>query len=135
MARSSFSSREESRCRKGVCAISSSGRSNQKSCVFKIENGEYIDTSRCVWYATLDEFSSDCEKVGDGEMCTIRISGSRSVFAVYEGETNIISNYINISPKFIAPNVLYIIGGVGAGIIVFVIVLVVISRKRYKNYF
>lgn len=100
---------------------------------FSIENGNYIDGSKCVWYATIDQFTDEVEEIGFGTTCRTRVSKNCKVYVVYNGE--IVSNYLEVDPPMVLGTNVYLIIGVTLVIAAFVVLLTIISRKRYKDYY
>ncbi len=101
---------------------------------FAIENGKYIDGSKCSWYATVDQFSDEAVLIGEGVTCTTELTNNCKVFAVYNNQ-ELVSNYIEVDPPVVMETNVYLIVGVAIGIAVFVLLLTVLSRKRYKDYY
>ncbi len=100
---------------------------------FSIENGNYIDGSKCIWYATIDQFTDEVEEIGFGTTCRTRISKNCKVYVVYNGE--LVSNHLEVDPPMVLGTNVYLIIGVTLVIAAFVVLLTIISRKRYKDYY
>lgn len=101
---------------------------------FAIENGKYIDGSKCSWYATVDQFSDEAVLIGEGVTCTVELTNNCKIFALYNNQ-ELVSNYIEVDPPVVMGANIYLIVGVAIGIAVFVLLLTVLSRKRYKDYY
>ena len=101
---------------------------------FAIENGKYIDGAKCSWYATVDQFSDEAVLIGEGVTCTVKLTNNCKVFALYNNQ-ELVSNYIEVDPPVVMEANIYLIVGVAIGIAVFVLLLTVLSRKRYKDYY
>lgn len=101
---------------------------------FSIEGGNYLDGSKCKWYATIDPYSNECEEIGVGSTCTVRLSSNCKVFMKY-GDEQMVSNSILIEPQTPVSNIAFIIAGALGAVAVFVVLIVIISKKRYNNYY
>lgn len=103
---------------------------------FEIENGEFMNSENCTWYCMVGDETA--KSIGTGIKCTQRLSKNCKVFVVYENDKNgsqIFSRNLIIEPEFNIPTTLYILLGVGAGVVALIVVFVVISRKKYKDYY
>ena len=112
------------------------GLSDNNIYTFSIEGGKYIDGYKCVWYMSLDEFSEEYQEVAFGKTSfTLKLEKSCKIFAMYKGEQDVQSNAIKITPKFIISGTLIFIIVIACSFILAVVVLIVISRRKYKSYY
>lgn len=101
---------------------------------FVIEDGKFIDPSKVVWYATIDQFTDEVKQIGEGITCRARIANKCKVYAVY-GEDVCVSKAIEVDPPIVIDNTSYIIISVALAIMLFVCLLTLVSRKKYKTHY
>ena len=97
---------------------------------FSVQNGNYIDASKCVWYAKVDQ-SDESEVIGTGISIEKRFDKNCSVFAVYDNQ--IISNYITIEVPISQGNDLTVFCIIMGVIILFVTLILFFTRIKYKS--
>ena len=103
---------------------------------FQIENGQYMKAENCTWYCSIE--GKKVETIGTGIKCVKRLSKNCKVFAVYQNGQDgdkVVSRNLYIEPEFDAPTTLYILIAAGVGVGILVTFLVIISKKRYKDYY
>ncbi len=108
------------------------------SYTFCMSNQSYYNPAYFVWYAAQSHYSEEVKKVGEGITCKIKLEASSDIYVVYEfgeEESYIKSNTLKVSTGNNVGNIIYIVLGVG-GIVVGVVILVtLISKRRYKNFY
>ncbi|MBE7074624.1 MAG: hypothetical protein E7376_01410 [Clostridiales bacterium] len=105
----------------------------------QVDNSQYYDEAKFVWYKTSDIFSDDfTEQIGTGFECVYKFSSDCKVVAKYmeyeDAQDGIMSNVISIEvDRYLDDVTLYaILGGVA---VVALIVVTIISRRRFKSFF
>lgn len=107
----------------------------------EISNCEYYDVSKFVWYKTADDFSNEfTEKIGEGvaelaykfnadcKVCVKYVNGN-------DETASLASNIIDIKVDNYIDETTLISILVSVGVVVLVVIGVVISRRRYSDYF
>ena len=102
---------------------------------FSIEDSLGVDATKCIWYKQYGDNGENLEQIGSGISLSVELAEDCKVYVVYEGNINIVSNKLEISPEITISNMVYIIIGVAAAIVAFVIVLVILSKRKYNGYY
>lgn len=100
---------------------------------FSIKDGHYYDPNQLLWYKTIDAFTNDSQMIGLGATCLANIESDCFVYAVYDGK--IISNKVKIETPSKTDSEVPVIIGSCIVVATLAIIVFVISKKRYNNYY
>lgn len=105
---------------------------------FTISNRNYYNPDNFVWYVTENQLSEDVKRVGTGTTCKIKLDATSNIYVLYESaeiKEPIKSNIISVFTGDKVGNLIYIILAVGGAVLGFVILITIISKRRYRNYY
>lgn len=102
---------------------------------FSIEDSLGVDATKCIWYKQYGDNGENLEQIGSGISLSVELAEDCKIYVVYEGNINIVSNKLEINPTITVSNMVYIIIGVATAIVAFVIVLVILSKRKYNGYY
>lgn len=99
--------------------------------LFKLKGGDFYNPENIIWFKTLDKNTKKAEKLGTGSTCLTSIKSDCYVYAVYNGQ--ITSNKYEVITEGSFGIEMYITIGAVALAITTVVILLIISKKRYNN--
>jgi len=120
--------------------ISASKTVGKKTYFFEVDNKEYYDSSKFVWFKTKDDSSNDfSQKIGSGTELRYTFTSDCKVcvmYLEYEGATDgITSNALQINVQVHVDVTVIALIAVATGITALIVVGMIIRKKKIKNYY
>ena len=112
----------------------------KRTYTLEIDNKQYYNASKFVWFKTSDSYSDDFdEQIGTGNVLNYKFSSDCKVCVKYlensDSTDGVVSNSINITVDNYIDDSLLIAIIASLAVITVVIIGVVISKRRYKDFF
>ncbi|MDY2696217.1 MAG: InlB B-repeat-containing protein [Eubacteriales bacterium] len=115
--------------------------SNKKFFYFEVDNKQYYNPDKFVWFKTKDSYSDEfIEKIGEGfELTNYKFNNDCKVCVKYleneDSTDGLTSNIINIKVDNYVDETTLLAIILSAGVVLLVVVGVIVSRSKYKEFF
>ena len=115
--------------------------SNKKFFYFEVDNKQYYNPDKFVWFKTKDSYSNEfIEKIGEGfELTNYKFNNDCKVCVKYleneDSTDGLTSNIINVKVDNYVDETTLLAIILSAGVVLLVVVGVIVSRSKYKEFF